>query len=239
MSIPKYLFSPKNIPITIFKKLYNIFLDIFFPKFCLLCLKWNNSYFCKSCLEKINFEPSFHCLLCEKRLDFNSKCSLHSRLIRKIISFGVYEENKLKEIIIMAKEFGYREVFKDLGRKMGERIINLNLKDYQLAFVPLHYKKFLLRGFNQSEELAKGINEILNLEIFDGLEKIKETKDQTELNFEERKNNLKGAFALNKKPPEKIILVDDIKTTGSTLLEIAKILKENGTKEIIALTILR
>jgi competence protein ComFC len=87
--------------------------------------------------------------------------------------------------------------------------------------------------------LAKTISENLGLKIFLGLEKIKETEDQVGLSFEERLTNLKNAFQVKEKPPNKIILIDDIKTTGATLKECAQILKKAGAKEIIALTILR
>lgn len=237
--MPKYLFSPNKMFKTILNKLYTFFLDIFSPKYCLLCLKWSPNYFCQVCLKKINFEPQITCLFCEKRLSFDSVCKQHSRPIRKLISFGIYEESPLKEKIILAKNNGYREVFYDLGKEIGEKIKNFNWQGFQLAFIPLTRKKYFLRGFNQAEALAQGIQEILRLPIFDGIIKIKETKDQAELNFEERKTNLKAAFKLNKKPGEKILLIDDIKTTGTTLAEVAQILKKEGTKEIIALTILR
>jgi predicted amidophosphoribosyltransferase len=74
---------------------------------------------------------------------------------------------------------------------------------------------------------------------FPYIEKVRETKDQSELSLEERKNNLKDAFRVTKKPPEKLILVDDIKTSGTTLKEVSEELKKEGAKEIIALTILR
>ncbi len=225
---------------TILTKLYNLFLDIYSPKFCLFCLRWQESYFCEDCLKKIGFKTSISCFRCDKRISFEDKCqNNHSSLIRELISFGLYEESKLKEKIILAKNEGYREVFFDLGIKVGERIKNLNLNDYVLTYVPLHRKKYFQRGFNQAEVLALGIKKVLGLEIFSYIEKIKETKDQSELSLEERKNNLKDAFRVTKKPPEKLILVDDIKTSGITLTEVAKELKRSGAKEIIALTILR
>ncbi len=224
---------------TILNKLYNLFLDIFSPKYCLLCLNWNQNYFCQDCLKKINFEPQINCLICDKRLNFDSTCQQHFQPIKKLISFGIYEENLIKEKIILAKNSGYREVFYDLGKEIGERIKSFNWEGFQLAFTPLTRKKYFLRGFNQAEALAQGIQAVLKLSIFTGIVKIKETKDQAELNFEERKTNLKDAFKLTKKPGEKILLIDDIKTTGTTLMEVAQILKKEGAKEIIALTILR
>jgi len=145
----------------------------------------------------------------------------------------------MAKIILEAKNLGYFEVFKDLGKIIGENLLKLDLKNFSLAYVPLTKRKLLSRGFNQAEVLAKEISHLTQLPLFNGLIKIKETKDQTELNYEQRKINLKDAFELKFNPPAHIILIDDIKTTGSTLLEIAHLLKKQGTKEIIALTVLR
>jgi ComF family protein len=182
---------------------------------------------------------SFNCFICGKRISFGERCPNHSSLIKGLISFGIYEESKLKEKIIFAKNDGYREVFFDLGKKIGEKIKGLDFKGYFLTYVPLHRKKYFQRGFNQAEVLALGIGNVLGLEIFPYIEKVRETKDQSELSLEKRKDNLKDAFRVTKKPPEKLILVDDIKTSGTTLKEISEELKKGGTKEIIALTILR
>ncbi|MFZ8806435.1 MAG: ComF family protein [Minisyncoccia bacterium] len=224
---------------TILNKLYNLFLDIYSPKFCLFCLNWQKSYFCDSCLEKVGFNMRFNCFICGKRISFGERCQNHSSLIKGLISFGIYEESKLKEKIIFAKNEGYSEVFFDLGKKIGEKIKDLDFKGYFLTYVPLHRKKYFQRGFNQAEVLALGIKNVLGLEIFPYIEKVRETKDQSELSLEERKDNLKDAFRVTKKPPEKLILVDDIKTSGTTLKEVSKELKKSGAKEIIALTILR
>ncbi len=136
-----------------------------------------------------------------------------------------------------------KEIFKDLGYFISKDLLSywqiFEGKVYFLTPVPLTKTKLLKRGFNQSEILAKTISELTGYKIFNGLEKIKETKDQAELEFKERLQNLKFAFKLKEKPPQYVILIDDIKTTGTTLKECARLLKENGTKEIIALTILR
>lgn len=142
-------------------------------------------------------------------------------------------------MIIQGKSEGYFEIFKDLGNFISQDLKKFDFQGYYLAFVPLCYRKLLKRGFNQAEVLARTISKNLNLPLYDGLLKIKETKDQANLSYEERLTNLKNAFALKNKPPEKIILVDDIKTTGSTLKECAQVLKKAGAKKIIALTVLK
>ena len=141
-------------------------------------------------------------------------------------------------MLLIGKD-GCGEIFNDLGKIISIFLKNYNFKDYSLAFVPLTKKRLIERGFNQSEVLAQELTKNLKLKIFSGLVKIKETEDQAKIDFEKRLNNLKDAFKVKSPPPEKIILVDDVKTTGTTLKECAKVLKKSGTKEIIALTILK
>jgi ComF family protein len=219
-------------------KLYHFLEKIISPKFCLSCFNYNKNYLCFDCLRKLNFRPNFNCLECGQRVVEKCRIKEHSSLIKYLISFGLYENEFLKEIVLLGKD-GYKEIFEDFGEIISDFLKNYNFKDYSLAFVPVTKRKLIDRGFNQSEVLAQKLAKNLNLKIFSDLIKIKETEDQAKLDFEKRLNNLKDAFKVKSLPPKKIILVDDIKTTGATLKECAKVLKEAGAKEIIALTILR
>jgi competence protein ComFC len=219
-------------------KLYNYFQKLVSPKFCLSCFNYNKNYICPTCLEKLNFRANFNCFECDRKIIEKCKIKEHSSLIKYLISFGLYENEFLKQMVLIGKD-GYQEIFKDFGELMSKFLKDNDFKDYHLAFVPITNKKLIERGFNQSEVLAKTIAKNLNLRIFSGLVKTKETEDQAKLDFEKRLDNLKNVFKVNQLPPKKIILIDDIKTTGATLKECAKVLKEAGAKEIIALTILK
>lgn len=107
--------------------------------------------------------------------------------------------------------------------------------------VPIHTKKFLNRGFNQSEIIVSWISKRFLWDISFGLEKTKETDPQSVLNKEERRTNVTSAFYWNSKfeMPEKVILVDDILTTGETLKACAKVLKAHGAKEVYGWTVFR
>lgn len=206
------------------------------PKFCLHCFNYNQNYFCQQCLKTLKWEINFSCLECGQRVVNKCRIKAHSNLIKFLISFGDYENEFLKSMILLGKD-GSKEIFEDFGYLIANYLKNFN--GFHLTFVPLTFKKYLQRGFNQSEVLAKGIAKNLNFKIFSGLIKIKDTKDQAELNSEQRLTNLANAFSLKEKPPKKIIIIDDIKTTGATLKECARVLKNGGAQEIIALTILR
>jgi competence protein ComFC len=189
-------------------------------------------------LRKLNFRPNFNCLECGQKVFKKCRIKGHSSLIKYLISFGFYEDEFLKMVVLLGKD-GYKEIFEDFGEIISDFLKNYDFKDYFLAFVPVTKRKLIDRGFNQSEVLAQKLAKNLNLKIFPDLAKIKDTEDQAKLDFEKRLNNLNGVFKVKSHSPKKIILIDDVKTTGSTLKECARSLKEAGAKEIIALTILR
>lgn len=116
------------------------------------------------------------------------------------------------------------------------------LKKYDIIlYVPMFKKQEHKRGYNQTYLIAKEIGKTLGVSIEkSNLTKIKDTKKQSTLTKEERKTNVKDAFVI-KKPErivnKKVILFDDIFTTGNTVNECSKVIKMAGAKEIAILTI--
>ena len=100
--------------------------------------------------------------------------------------------------------------------------------------VPLHPNRQRLRGFNQATELARRISRKLDLKLETGcLQRNRATPKQTGLNMHERKQNLRGAFDLDKsRLPQSCALVDDVVTTGATSYELAALLKKNGVRHV-------
>lgn len=97
--------------------------------------------------------------------------------------------------------------------------------------MPSHWTKQNIRGFNQSQLLAKDIAKLLEVEICDVLRKNKATSKQAGTNKSQRSKNLKGKFAVKKDiVPENVMIIDDVHTTGATLNECAALLKSNGAK---------
>lgn len=133
-----------------------------------------------------------------------------------------------------ALKYGGRTAMgKALGRKIGERLVQLDLEHPDVVTpVPLHRTRQLERGFNQSELLARGIAEVLDIEMNPGLlARTKATRSQTELNDYQRRQNVAGAFSLVEGlslEGKCILLVDDIATTGSTSASAAKTLTDAG-----------
>lgn len=139
-------------------------------------------------------------------------------------------------MIIAGKYEGYFQFFRALINNLTSFPLE---KDYYLIPVPLTKRKFLQRGFNQAEIICQVLKEKFGFKILNCLEKVKETKDQAKLSFEERQKNLLDAFSLKFKPgPIKALLVDDVLTTGATLTECAKVLRKEKIKKLGAFVIL-
>ncbi len=102
--------------------------------------------------------------------------------------------------------------------------------------VPLNPARHKERGYNQSELIAKTLSNITRIPLMPNLlQRVKDTKSQTKLTREERKQNVKDAFVINGEVEGKrILLIDDVITTGSTLNECAKELKKNGASWVTA-----
>ena len=239
-----------------FVKIKNFFLDLFFPKFCLGCQK-EGSYLCQDCKEILDINQFNYCL-CDKnplRLPLDSKIgkcpNCQDKKLAGLFFALPYKEKQLTKKLIY--QFKYQPYLKDLAKILASLIIehlilsNKNTNEIWnnsvLIPIPLNKKKLKLRGYNQSEELAKELSKILKIPvILDCLIKIKDTKPQMELKKEERAKNLQNAFAIKnceKMQNKKIFLVDDVYTTGFTMEECAKVLKSSGIKNVWGIAIAR
>ena len=107
--------------------------------------------------------------------------------------------------------------------------------------VPLHRKRKSLRGFNQAQDLGKALEKRTGIQSISSLLlRARNSPPQTSLEGKARRKNIKGAFGIKKEIKVKgktILLVDDVYTTGSTLEECARILKQAGAREVKALTL--
>ncbi|HNW96682.1 MAG TPA: ComF family protein [Candidatus Paceibacterota bacterium] len=243
-------------------KAKNLILDSIFPIYCISCGDFlsseKNSYLCSKCLAKIPINSGLFCPICFKRLDRaeNKKCS-HSakKSFLDFLGYATYYE--ITPVKTLIHNYKYRFA-KSIARTLSDIIIiylKRSLNDWNnwvIIPIPLHRSRLNWRGFNQAEEIAKIINQKFNWPILNGiLIRKKKTAEQAEIKKrEKRQENLKDAFGLspvknsnNKSSStqiiegKKIILLDDVYTTGTTLEEAAKILKSAGAKKIIGLVI--
>lgn len=160
-------------------------------------------------------------------------------LFSKVLSYGLYE-GVLQEAISQLKFHGVKRLSKPLGRLL----LSFELSGIDLdgiVPVPLSMKRLRERGFNQSLLIARIVSEEKGIPmLIDILLKKKETPPQTELSAKERLSNLKGAFEVKGNiEGMRILLVDDVMTTGATVTECSKELIKAGAKEVIVLTLAR
>ncbi len=226
-------------------------LDLLFPKFCISCGK-EGSYLCQDCFSLIDILERQYCPFCpQPKVVLDGKtCNFckRSKSLNGLYCAASYNNFIVKKLI---NQFKYEPYIKELSKPLSSLIvthlINLdkveNFQDYILVPIPLHKKKLKKRGFNQASEIAKELSENLKIPVFnDALIKTKQTPAQVELKKEEREENIKGVF-LCRKPElvmgKKILLIDDILTTGSTIEQCARLLKKAGAKEVWGVVVAR
>ena len=109
-----------------------------------------------------------------------------------------------------------------------------------IVYVPATNKKVKQRGYNQGEVLAREFSSFCKIPVVDAIKKIKETDSQVGLTLKERRENLKGCFKIVDRSAVKgkrVLIIDDVMTTGSTVESIAEKLKGAGASEVLVLTV--
>ena len=217
------------------------FLDFIIPRFCLICdtsLNYNTIFICNKC------ESEIHILDNSQIAEEYNRQFKNNDLIDAYTSLYVFEENgNLQKLI---HELKYEKKFK-VGMFLGQKLAVMR-KNTILSWnadliisVPLFSLKKIERNYNQAYYIAKGVGRNLNIPIKDNVVKRKKnTISQTTLTISEREENVHGAFSVANKTKikgKRIILVDDVITTGATVKEIAKILKNNGAERVFALSV--
>jgi ComF family protein len=234
-------------------ELKNIALDTLFPISCLGCGQ-PERWICNDCLEKIPLLIDQVCPLCEKKITPNGYtcfgCQRKYTLDGLLVSSS-YQNKLLSHAVHLYKYRFIESLSESLGEIMLKAILSseMPLPDI-ITSVPLHKRRLRLRGFNQSgllaEYVAKGISPGFPVEIINNL-LIRQRYTQPQMkikNYRQRKNNIKGAFTLDRKNVKKvkgkrILLVDDVATTGATIFECAETLKRKGAKEVFAVVLAR
>lgn len=210
------------------------------PRFCSQC--WSEfapvpGPVCPSCGKpfgspvSLAHSPEHECLACRT----------HPPYFDQALAAGLFE-GPLREAIHVYKYRPVRSLGKPLAEWMAQQVRMAVRLDLAMP-VPLHRERLRLRGFNQSLILAHGICEQFSVPLlFDNLERHRSTRPQVELSGRERAENVKNAFGLSR-PSEvldkRILLIDDVFTTGATMNECARVLKDAGAASVTALTLAR
>jgi ComF family protein len=233
----------------------NFFLDLLFPRQCLSCKK-ADTWLCEACFSYV--KPNIHqvCYLCRRTSEKAKTCNIHTsddpaRQLDRLLVAAHYSGNPIIKKSIHTLKYANKpeDIANKLGRFLSETLA-LHLSIFHVPHcvfipIPLHPKRLKSRGYNQAELITKSMREAFNHPLIIDhqlLTRSKHTSSQVSSSTRKaRLENLKEAFQINgKTDPAKIyILVDDVVTTGSTLEECCKILKEDGAREVWGLVLAR
>lgn len=216
--------------------------DLFFPRFCVGC-KTPGTLLCEPCFHEVELYQNFHCAFCQQQLTANDHggALCHDccgSLSLDALYIGVsYEDETVKKSIHALKYEFLEELAQPAAvwAEAGMRRFAPSLDGHVFVPIPLHRRRKYARGFNQSAMIAKilsaGFQSAYDEEI---LQRTRFTNFQAELGREERFKNVRSAFraAYGRSVPKKIILVDDVSTTGATLSACADLLKKNGAEYV-------
>lgn len=203
-----------------------------YPKKCILCMKKigeNSTYACEKCSNIIKYTL------------INEACNLNFNMyFDKLISLFLYKGMIRKRILEF--KFNNRHYMGRLFAKIiSDFLAKTDIKADMIIPVPMYYKRFFERGYNQSSILAKYVAKDLKIKYTKNvLIKIKKSAVQSTLNLNQRKVNVLNTYGvINKRKVfnKNIILIDDVFTTGATVNECSRVLKEAGTNKIYVVTI--
>ncbi|PKL83450.1 MAG: hypothetical protein CVV24_04885 [Ignavibacteriae bacterium HGW-Ignavibacteriae-3] len=215
--------------------------DFFLPRLCPSCknkLTPLESVACVSCLSKIEQADP------ERIANEYIRKFLNDKIIAGFASLFIFEKDK--EIQHLIHGLKYEGKFQ-IGLFLGELTaigLREEIEKWKIDFivpVPLHHLKRAERGFNQSDYIAGGMKKILNIPVKSNyIKRCRFTETQTNLTLLERAANIEGAFRVKKRKiikGKRILIVDDVITTGATVSECGKALTKNGAAKVYAVSV--
>lgn len=235
--------------------------DWLYPPRCRACAEQfcgrDSEYFCAVCWDKIRLVGHPMCNICGRPFPDGSGedhtcgvCLARPPYFVRAWAWACYpreeaEQHPLRQAVQKFKYGRKVSLGKPLGRLMarGCREFLRGCDADLIVPVPLHAKRLRWRGFNQALLLARHLSGAYGIAVDPFvLRRIKETPPQTQLNEEERRRNMRGAFALESRRSiegRKVLLVDDVYTSGATVNECSRTLKRGGATKVFVVTLAR
>jgi competence protein ComFC len=211
------------------------------PDTCVGCERRSSDVLCLTCFDALprvgspvcgrcGLPTAFATFVCEecKNVDFGFQSA---RAPLKYDGVG-------KQVVHALKYRGYKRVVGRLAAPLMLQVVGEGHFEAVVP-VPLHSSRLRKRGFNQAELLARGVAEKMKATVSDTLEVVRSTRDQVELSAAQRRANVAGAYSATEPLRGKILLVDDVFTTGATMSACAISLVRAGAKEVHALSLCR
>lgn len=231
---------------TCFKQSLAATVDLLLPPACLLCnqvlsRKRIGRDFCFTCLACMLPLSSGHCRRCAQPFANTTDNHLCANCLRRppafsgVYALGIYQ-GALKDAIHKLKYHDRLTLAKPLGQGLAA-LVTADEESFRpdcVVPVPLHPRRLRRRGYNQAVEIARPLARALGTRVSPTLlQRVRETLPQQNLSATERRKNLRNAFALTAEPAGlKLLLVDDVMTTGETVRECSLTLAKGGAGEI-------
>ena len=221
-------------------------MGLLYPQTCYFCGKICRERICPECAEKVEYIEEPRCKKCGKPIRYAEKefchdCAEHAFHYEQGKSIWLHK-GPVRWSVYQFK-YHNRRIFAEFYAEEWYRLYGNKLKEWGIEVIipiPLHPKRRRKRGYNQAEILANELGKRCNIPVNKkALIRVVNTRPQKELNDKERKKNLFKAFRLtiHWKTAKRVLLVDDIYTTGNTIDSVAQILKEKGAEKVYFLTI--
>jgi len=220
---------------------------LLYPPECVLCRRPldTTGILCPSCRAALHSIDGPRCTRCGDRLndpraDVCLRCGTQIRFVDRLFALGAYDDG-WGDVLRTFKFDRERAVGRFLGDCLGlhaEQHLGRDVADV-VTFVPMTRKERRRRGYNPARILATAVSRHLGLPLQAMLVKTRDTRPQAALRQTEREVNLRGAFRAVRSHSQRVLLVDDICTTGSTAEECARTLKESGCPVVTVLTVAR
>lgn len=232
-------------------------LDVLFPRPCVGCgldRKGQGEFLCELCRDHVPFILPPFCTTCGRPAEMEyaypteefecGLCRKNTYRFDRARSLGVYT-SVLKELVHFFKYRSHPGAIREITSLLEQHLDPLeeHYQDLQVVWVPLHRRKLKERGFDQSYVLARQMARLCRLPVVEGtLVRVRDTSPQARKNRTERMANVRGAFQVAR--PEavagrRLLVVDDVFTTGATVNEVTKVLKQAGAERVDVFTLAR
>ena len=219
--------------------------SIFFPRICLLCgviVPEKGRLLCPFCLQETFVDPNPY------RFSSCNGIILPDNIEFQDALWEFDKGGKLQELLHALKYDGLSRLGKETGFMLGRRLlehpmfVHQDIERYILVPVPLHSLKLRQRGYNQARAIAEGISQKTGIEVIGYFNVIRNryTPSQTGFTLNRRIENVRNAFKVSDKESvfgRKIIIIDDVFTTGATTFELASVCTEAGAGSVAIMTI--
>lgn len=225
-----------------FLKQFSYLIDFLLPGICIVCRKEiNQGLICNDCLDLVIYLRPPYCPHCGRPIDKAKTCAYCRS--EKNLDYGRAFTLYVPPVDQMIHHIKYRGKT-NLARFFGLGMAGIIKSDHYfksidfITPVPLFWWKKLRRTYNQAEILSKIIYQETSIPLIESLIRIKNTKTQTKLDHKKRQENVHNAFALKKGiniKGKKVVVIDDVMTTGATIKECARVLKEKGAEKVYSL----